>query len=210
MEFGSQFRTAAVCGDIPALVASYDPDVVNSANVDGLTALHLAARRGHVAVVNIMVQWRCLVDVVDRWGATPLCHAIHHPVVVKLLLEAKASPSCALDLALGGRGCLASAKILMDTGAGKAGRKLPRWAVQYRTQLANCKCASVAVLRCFKLIGLKDLGPTVQALVWISRADSRWDLRSANQIETEREAPDDLGTGREDEEWESENESESS
>lgn len=43
---------------------------VNSIDLDGRTALHIAACEGHLEVVRLLVQWRANIDARDRWGST--------------------------------------------------------------------------------------------------------------------------------------------
>ncbi|RRT49274.1 hypothetical protein BHE74_00015560 [Ensete ventricosum] len=43
---------------------------VNSIDLDGRTALHIAACEGHVNVVKLLLSWRVNVDARDRWGST--------------------------------------------------------------------------------------------------------------------------------------------
>lgn len=43
---------------------------VNSIDLDGRTALHIAACEGHVDVVKLLLSWRANIDARDRWGST--------------------------------------------------------------------------------------------------------------------------------------------
>lgn len=43
---------------------------VNSIDLDGRTALHIAACEGHMAVVRLLLSWKANVDARDRWGST--------------------------------------------------------------------------------------------------------------------------------------------
>jgi ankyrin repeat protein len=43
---------------------------VNSINLDGRTALHIAACEGHRDVVRILLSWKANIDARDRWGST--------------------------------------------------------------------------------------------------------------------------------------------
>lgn len=43
---------------------------VNSIDLDGRTALHIAACEGHVDVVRLLLSWRANIDARDRWGST--------------------------------------------------------------------------------------------------------------------------------------------
>ncbi|CAL9078620.1 unnamed protein product [Musa textilis] len=48
---------------------------VNSIDLDGRTALHIAACEGHVNVVKLLLSWRVNVDARDRWGSTAAADA---------------------------------------------------------------------------------------------------------------------------------------
>lgn len=43
---------------------------VNSIDLDGRTALHIAACEGHIGVVKLLLSWRANIDARDRWGST--------------------------------------------------------------------------------------------------------------------------------------------
>jgi hypothetical protein len=43
---------------------------VNSINLDGRTALHVAACEGHKDVVRVLLKWKANIDARDRWGST--------------------------------------------------------------------------------------------------------------------------------------------
>lgn len=43
---------------------------VNSINLDGRTALHIAACEGRLDVVKLLLSWRANIDARDRWGST--------------------------------------------------------------------------------------------------------------------------------------------
>ncbi|XP_019159295.1 PREDICTED: mitogen-activated protein kinase kinase kinase isoform X4 [Ipomoea nil] len=61
--------------------------IVNFRDIDGRTALHVAACQGHPDVVELLLGNGAEVNVEDRWGSTPLADAIHYQNndVVKLL-----------------------------------------------------------------------------------------------------------------------------
>jgi len=53
---------------------------VNSIDLDGRTALHIAACEGHVDVVKLLLSWKANVDARDRWGSTvklETCFSLH-------------------------------------------------------------------------------------------------------------------------------------
>ncbi|KAL5989826.1 hypothetical protein ACLOJK_010721 [Asimina triloba] len=76
------------------LVAGTD---VNFSDVDGRTALHVAACQGHSDVVGLLLRRGAKVDAKDRWGSTPLADAIYYMNynVIKLLEEYGAKPPVA-------------------------------------------------------------------------------------------------------------------
>lgn len=43
---------------------------VNSIDLDGRTALHIAACEGHAAVVKLLLSRKANIDARDRWGST--------------------------------------------------------------------------------------------------------------------------------------------
>lgn len=43
---------------------------VNSIDLDGRTALHIAACEGHIEVVKLLLSWKANIDARDRWGST--------------------------------------------------------------------------------------------------------------------------------------------
>lgn len=49
---------------------------VLAGDYDGRTTLHLAVAEGQMEVVRILLERGALVDVVDRWGSTPLLEAL--------------------------------------------------------------------------------------------------------------------------------------
>ncbi|XP_074581514.1 integrin-linked protein kinase 1-like [Curcuma longa] len=51
---------------------------VNSIDLDGRTALHIAACEGNVDVVKLLLSWRANVDARDRWGSTAAVDAKYY------------------------------------------------------------------------------------------------------------------------------------
>ncbi|WOL03641.1 dual specificity protein kinase shkC-like [Canna indica] len=51
---------------------------VNSIDLDGRTALHIAACEGNTKVVKLLLSWRANVDARDRWGSTAAADAKYY------------------------------------------------------------------------------------------------------------------------------------
>jgi len=86
---------AAYKGDHQAVKKFLDNDLVDPNECDELsrlTALHQAARRGHIKVIDVLLRTPCLaVNARDAWNGTPLHNAAAegHIIVVAALLEKK-------------------------------------------------------------------------------------------------------------------------
>lgn len=58
-------------GDVRGVEELLDEGIdVNSIDLDGRTALHIAACEGHLGVVKALVSRRANIDARDRWGST--------------------------------------------------------------------------------------------------------------------------------------------
>ncbi|KAA8526224.1 hypothetical protein F0562_008037 [Nyssa sinensis] len=70
---------------------------VNFKDIDGRTALHVAACQGRTDVVELLLQRGAEVDAEDRWGSTPLADAIFYKNhdVINLLEQHGAKPPMA-------------------------------------------------------------------------------------------------------------------
>ncbi|THU68820.1 hypothetical protein C4D60_Mb08t07880 [Musa balbisiana] len=63
---------------------------VNSIDLDGRTALHIAACEGHIGVVKLLLSWRANIDARDRWGSTAAADAKYYGnVEVYSILKAR-------------------------------------------------------------------------------------------------------------------------
>ncbi|MEQ1897830.1 MAG: ankyrin repeat domain-containing protein [Vicinamibacterales bacterium] len=98
---------------------------VNAPDVDGSTALHWAAHRGEVALVDVLLQAGAKATAVNAYGVTPLALAVESgdPGVVSRLLKAGADANAATT---GGETALMTAsrlgkaeavKVLLEHGA---------------------------------------------------------------------------------------------
>ncbi|KAJ8467385.1 hypothetical protein OPV22_029937 [Ensete ventricosum] len=66
-------------GDAKGVEELMDDGVdVNSIDLDGRTALHIAACEGHIGVVKLLLSWRANIDARDRWGSTAAADARYY------------------------------------------------------------------------------------------------------------------------------------
>lgn len=66
-----QLLFMACRGDVKGVMELLKEGVdVNSIDLDGRTALHVAACEGHVDVATLLLKWKANVDARDRWGST--------------------------------------------------------------------------------------------------------------------------------------------
>ncbi|XP_074575014.1 serine/threonine-protein kinase 12-like [Curcuma longa] len=75
-------------GDLDGIREALDSGAdVDFRDIDGRTALHVAACQGYADVVELLMRKGADVDTQDRWGSTPLADAIHYKKreVIKLL-----------------------------------------------------------------------------------------------------------------------------
>jgi glutaminase len=71
----STLISAAASGDIDIVKSVSHIDVLNSADYDGRTALHLACAEGQLEVVSFLVDATVNINVQDRFGSTPVDEA---------------------------------------------------------------------------------------------------------------------------------------
>ena len=112
--------------DRPALHALLEASAdVNAAQVDGMTALHWAARHDDLGVAELLLEAGADASVANRYGVTPLTIACINGSgpVVELLLDAGADPNTALPggetalMTASRTGRLAPVKALLVRGA---------------------------------------------------------------------------------------------
>ncbi|XAR71042.1 Non-specific serine/threonine protein kinase [Bertholletia excelsa] len=66
-------------GDVAGVKDLLDEGIdVNSIDLDGRTALHVAACEGHVEVVNLLLSYKANIDARDRWGSTAAADAKYY------------------------------------------------------------------------------------------------------------------------------------
>ncbi|XP_016580960.2 integrin-linked protein kinase 1 isoform X4 [Capsicum annuum] len=85
-------------GDLEGMKELLDSGTsVKYTDIDGRTALHIAACQGNADVVDFLLKNGAQVDAMDRWGSTPLADAIYYKNtdVVKLLELHGAKPAMA-------------------------------------------------------------------------------------------------------------------
>jgi len=66
------------------LIAGTKP---NLSDLDGRTALHIAAENGHIKIAELLLNHGAPINAKDRWGCTPLRQALRHqnPALITLL-----------------------------------------------------------------------------------------------------------------------------
>lgn len=70
-----QLLFMACKGDVAGLEDLLDDGIdVNSIDLDGRTALHIAACEGHVEVAKLLLRRKANIDARDRWGSTVECY----------------------------------------------------------------------------------------------------------------------------------------
>ncbi|XP_043690038.1 integrin-linked protein kinase 1-like isoform X2 [Telopea speciosissima] len=82
-------------GDLEGIVELLDSGTdLNFRDIDGRTALHVAACQGRADVVELLLKRGAEVDPKDRWGSTPLADAIHYKNhdVIRILENYGAKP----------------------------------------------------------------------------------------------------------------------
>ncbi|KAK6157509.1 hypothetical protein DH2020_011757 [Rehmannia glutinosa] len=98
MDSGVRLMYLANEGDLEGIQELLDSGTtVNFRDIDGRTALHVAACQGLTDVVELLLLRGAEVDVEDRWGSTPLADAIYYKNndVIKILEAHGAKPQMA-------------------------------------------------------------------------------------------------------------------
>ena len=122
---------AAKSGEVQSIKAllEKDPDLIHATDRDGSTPLHCAAWKGHIEIVELLLDASAEIDAHNNnthWGTTPL-HAASHgkrTAVAKLLIQRGAAINLRSPLnnstALGHtkmHNATAVAKVLLQHGA---------------------------------------------------------------------------------------------
>lgn len=98
MDSGVRLMYLANEGDLEGIQELLDSGTaVNFRDIDGRSALHVAACQGQTDVVDLLLRRGAEVDVEDRWGSTPLADAIYYKNndIIKLLEAHGAKPAMA-------------------------------------------------------------------------------------------------------------------
>lgn len=81
-----QLLFMACNGDVAGVLDLLDEGVdVNSIDLDGRTALHIAACEGHVEVVKLLLSRSANIDARDRWGSTVWSFNMHIIAMLSIL-----------------------------------------------------------------------------------------------------------------------------
>lgn len=68
-------------GDVDGVEELLDEGIdVNSIDLDGRTALHIASCEGHYDVVKVLLSRRANIDARDRWGSTVCSSSFFFPI----------------------------------------------------------------------------------------------------------------------------------
>ena len=110
-------RAAILLGDEKRVkeLLSDDASLANTKNKHGYTALHWAARKGHVGIVKLLLDHDADIEARGYLDDPPIFNAVSHPEALKVLLDAGADPEGLLHRAAS-RGQLESAKLLLAAG----------------------------------------------------------------------------------------------
>ncbi|EYU31606.1 hypothetical protein ABFS82_13G042000 [Erythranthe guttata] len=98
IDSGVRLMYMANGGDLDGIEELLDSGTtVNFKDIDGRTALHVAACQGRTDAIDLLLRHGAQVDVEDRWGSTPLADAIYYKNndVIKLLEAHGAKPPMA-------------------------------------------------------------------------------------------------------------------
>ncbi|KZV52596.1 hypothetical protein F511_24793 [Dorcoceras hygrometricum] len=79
LDYTMQLLFMASKGDVIAVQDLLDEGKdVNSIDLDGRTALHIASCEGHLEVVKLLLSWKANIDARDRWGSTAAADAKYY------------------------------------------------------------------------------------------------------------------------------------
>jgi ankyrin repeat protein len=194
LAMAQRLARAAEIGDVEQAKFLIEMGVwIDTADYDGRTALHLAARAGSLSTVDYLIGAKADMDASDRWGNTPLIDALRASNEAAALFmsnsDAKLPPYCADDPTL--RALLACARAQKMT---LINRKLKHRA-ELRAHVEVQKRASKRELR----VALKKLADEMVRLYRVSfplyglicRSTPRWITSYSATADAELSSDDD-------------------
>jgi ankyrin repeat protein len=187
--------TAVRQGDPAAVRVLIDRKVdVNAADVDGTTALHWAAHRDSLEMVDLLIGAGATAKTANRYGVTPLSLAATNgnAAIIRRLLAAGADPNATLP---GGETVLMSAartgnvdalRTLLEVGANVNARESTRGqtALMWAAAQGNARAVTLLV-EAGAAVDARSHGPT-QAAAKGERSTSTY--QSASEVDPDRVA----------------------
>ena len=142
-------------GDAAAVRALVERKVdVNAAEVDGTTALHWAAHRDSVEIVDLLLGAGANAKAANRYGVTPISLAATNgnATIIRRLLAAGADPNAALPggetvlMSAARTGSLDAVRVLLEVGADVNARETTRGQTALMWAAAHGNAAAVTLL----------------------------------------------------------------
>lgn len=148
--------------EILKIILANNPNNINSRDIHGRTALHIAIAHRDSSAVKLLLKHGAKVNQQSRDGYTEL------DLVASFFNSYGHDDEHMKDLVLAGAKCN---KI--------RNKKTSKWISGYRKRLANCKLASVSLRRVLTLTMCKlnkDLIPIIVDMVWETNEGDIWDI----------------------------------